>query len=86
MVDRRTRQGKRDLALLQLLGSAGLRGAEIITSWSPTSTTAPRRGSPSASGARPLDELVGQVRYRQARPHPRRAARRGGARGHRCLG
>jgi site-specific recombinase XerD len=29
MPDRRTRQGKRDLALLQLLGSAGLRRAEV---------------------------------------------------------
>jgi integrase/recombinase XerD len=28
MPDRRTRQGKRDLALLQLLGSAGLRRGE----------------------------------------------------------
>lgn len=31
MPDRRTRQGKRDLALLHLLGSVGLRRAEACT-------------------------------------------------------
>jgi hypothetical protein len=83
--DRRTRHGKRDQALLHLLGSAGLRRAEVATSWSPTSTSAPRRRSPPASGGRPIDELVGHrsATASAAAPAPCRSTRT--ARGHRRL-
>jgi integrase len=43
MPDRRTRQGKRDLALLHLLGSSGLRPPKPLRSYSPTSTSVAAR-------------------------------------------
>ena len=45
MPHRRSRQGKRDLALLHLLGSAGLRRAEPPTSWSVGDVDERRRSS-----------------------------------------
>jgi site-specific recombinase XerD len=56
MPDGRTRHGKRELALLHLLGSAGLRRAEAATSPSATSTSAaapPIPGCARRSRARP---------------------------------
>jgi len=77
MPDRRTRQGKRDLALLHLLGSAGLRRSEAAKPAELRHRRAPPRLRPTvAPGDQELDRLVGDRPLRQARAQPRRAARR----------
>lgn len=68
--DRGTRQGKRDLALLHLLGFAGLRRAEAASVRRRRRRAAPRGRRPAAPGIPALDGLVGDRPLRQARPRP----------------
>jgi hypothetical protein len=88
MSDGRTRQGnKRDLALLHLLGSAGLRRAEAAqpADHRRRRAQAGKRPAPACSD-RPIDQLVGDGPLRQARPHPSDPTRRGRARRDHRLG
>jgi len=77
MPDRRTRQDRRDVALLHLLGSAGLRrgdAAELLVS---DVDERRRSNHPAASGDRAVNQLVGNRPLRQEGAHPRHPARRG---------
>jgi hypothetical protein len=80
--DRRTRQGKRDLALLHLFGSAGLRRSEPATFL--LGDIDERRRPAATPCDQELNVVVGDRPLRQARPHSSRTARR--ARGDRHVG
>jgi hypothetical protein len=87
MPDRRTRQGKRDLALLHLLGSAGLRRAEAANLLVSDVDERRRAGDPRLRQAiKGSTSWWVTVRYGKARPHRRHPARRGRARGDRRVG
>ena len=78
MPDQRTTLGKRDLALLHLLGTAGLRRAEACALLIDDVDERQRANDGPSPGYPPLHQLVGHRPLRQARPpprHPPRAAR-----------
>lgn len=77
MPDRRTRHGKRDLALLHLLGSVGGAAPKPPGRSSPTSTSAAEPATRGSGKPSRLHHLVDDPALRQTRPHPRRPARRG---------
>jgi len=80
MPDRRSTAGKRDLALLHLLGAAGPAARGSVRAVARRRRRAPARERRAAgSSDPPLELVVGHRAVRQARPAPRGLARAGRA-------